>query len=154
MTESTKNKPEVRIDAAEGHLAQDIDLFVRRMHAALNAKAGEFDTERVGPGGAMLLLTLAEAETLPVLELARRLARDKAQISRTLQSLQTKGLVSRSSCESDARVGLVSLTEAGWRTVRRLRGALAETVDELLAPLGAKDRRTLELLMRRAVSHL
>ncbi|MEO1058707.1 MAG: hypothetical protein AAFY28_17520, partial [Actinomycetota bacterium] len=34
------------------------DRFMRRLHGGLHARAPEFDTERVGPGGGMILMTL------------------------------------------------------------------------------------------------
>lgn len=132
-------------------LALLIDRFMRRIHFGLQAKAQDFDTEKVGPGGGIVLLTLAEMGCPGVHELTRRVARDKSQMTRTIRSLERKGLVGRRPSATDARVTLVYLTEDGEKVVRALQEAVADTIADILAPVSEAEERTLRALLERAL---
>ncbi|WP_421726103.1 MarR family winged helix-turn-helix transcriptional regulator [Bauldia sp.] len=131
-------------------IGQLVDRFMRRIHCDLGRRAPSFDPERVGPAGGLVLMTLADLEPVPMHELVRSIARDKAQITRLLQSLGKKGLVERSPSPVDGRVCVIQLSQKGHETVARLRQALAETIDGLLAPLSAQERQTLKSLLKKA----
>ncbi|MEL6585813.1 MAG: MarR family transcriptional regulator [Pseudomonadota bacterium] len=132
-------------------LALLIDRFMRRIHFGLQSKAPAFDTARVGPGGGIVLLTLADMGTPSLQDLTRRVARDKSQMTRTIRALEAKGLVRRSAAPQDARVSLVSLTAEGEAVVKALQGAVAETIGEILAPITKAESDVLRGLLRRAL---
>lgn len=132
-------------------LALLIDRLMRRIHVTLHAKAPEFDTERVGPAGGMVLLTLAEHDGAPLSELTRLVGRDKSQMTRMMAGLERKGLITRAVCEADARVTRVALTQAGRQTVTGLQAAVTQAVDQVLAPLPTGDRAALQAIMTRAL---
>ena len=98
-------------------IARLVDRFMRRIHASLNAKASEFDRHRIGPNGGIILLTLAEIEPARIQELVRRMSRDKSQMTRGVQALESKGLIERRAFPDDARVCLLALTPEGRATV-------------------------------------
>ena len=129
-------------------LALLVDRFMRRIHAGVHRKAPQFDTERVGPGGGMILLTLADLGPAQMQELARRLARDKSQMTRAVRALEQKGLISRTASPEDGRASVVTLTQKGRRTVDTLRAVLAETIDEILGPIGDDKKQQLQELLR------
>ena len=62
-------------------------------------------------------------------------------------------LVERSPDPSDRRRNIISLTAAGKRQLRRLEKRLAETQDELLAPLSPEERQRLTQLLSRLLDH-
>ena len=128
-------------------LALLVDRFMRRIHGAVHRKAPHFDTERVGPGGGMILLTLADLGPAQMQELARRLARDKSQMTRAVRVLEEKGLISRTTSQQDARASVVTLTQKGHQTVDTLRAVLAETIDEILGPIGDDKKQQLQDLL-------
>ena len=136
--------------APDTEIGQLVDRFMRHIHCDLGRKAPAFDPEKVGPAGGMLLMTLADLEPVPIHELVRSIARDKAQITRLLQSLGKKGLLERSASPDDGRVCVLKLSEKGRETVSRLRLALAETIDGLLTPLSDAERDTLKALLKKA----
>ena len=113
---------------------------MRRIHSGLNARADAFDNHQVGPHGGILLLTLSEMEPVPLQDLARRLARDRAQITRAVQSLERKGLIERRALPEDGRVSLLVLTDEGRTTIQTIETALAEVVGEILSPLPEGER--------------
>ena len=129
-----------------------MDRFVRRIHLSLRQKAPGFDTEKIGPGGAFLLLTLDELGAVPMHALTRTLLRDKSQMTREVRSLERKGLVAREQSQTDSRVSIVSLTDKGDRIVQVHQRVIAETIDEMLAPLDAAGQDELSALLRRALS--
>ena len=132
-------------------LAVLMDRFVRRMHVSLLAKAAEFDSEKVGANGAMVLLTLSEAETTSMAELTRKLNRDKSQMTRSVQALEQKGMLTRQTCSKDARVTLLVLTVRGQALVKAHCQALEDTIDEVLAPLYDGDKLSLQTLLQRGL---
>lgn len=132
---------------ADIEIARLVDRLMRRIHAGLNAKAATFDRHRVGAGGGVMLLTLAEIEPAAIQTLVHRLRRDKSQISREVQTLERKGLIARAACPEDARVSILTLTPEGRETVGVLQRAVADVLSEILAPLSAADQRHLKTLL-------
>ncbi len=136
---------------ADVEFALLIDRFMRRIHAAMQTKAQEFDAEKVGPGGGIVLLTLAELDFTSMQELTARVARDKSQMTRTVRQLDNKGLVQRRPSAEDARVCLVSLTPRGLTVVEEIKKALAETINEILTPITSQQKDTLKNLLNSAL---
>ncbi len=130
-------------------IARLVDRFMRRIHASLNAKADAFDTHQVGPGGGILLLTLAEIEPAPIQDLVRRMSRDKSQMTRAIKSLEGKGLIERRDLPEDARVCLLALTPKGKETVGMLQQAVAGVLADILSPLSSGEQEALKDLLRR-----
>ena len=135
----------------DAELALLIDRFMRRIHFGLQSKGPTFDTEKVGPGGGIVLLTLADMGCTSLHELTKQVARDKSQMTRTIRSLETKGLVARTPSPNDARVTLVYLTDAGAQVVDTLKEAVTETISEVLAPISKAEERVLRDLLGRAL---
>ncbi|MEM7597185.1 MAG: MarR family transcriptional regulator [Pseudomonadota bacterium] len=124
---------------------------MRRIHFGLQSKAHAFDTEKVGPGGGIVLLTLSDMGTPGLQELTRRVARDKSQMTRTVRSLEAKGLVERQPSPKDARVTLIRLTPDGEAVVKTLQQVVAETIGEILAPITEGEEAALKSMLERAL---
>ncbi|MEL7254053.1 MAG: MarR family transcriptional regulator [Pseudomonadota bacterium] len=132
-------------------LALSIDRFMRRIHFGLQSKAHAFDTAKVGPGGGIVLLTLSDMGSPGLGELTTRVARDKSQMTRTVRSLEAKGLVERYACTDDARVTRIRLTAEGDGVVATLQNAVAETIDDILAPVSEEEKGALKRILERAL---
>ncbi|MEL6266673.1 MAG: MarR family transcriptional regulator [Pseudomonadota bacterium] len=130
-------------------IATQVDRFVRRLNAAVHARAEAVDAERVGPLGGMALLTLAEIEPAPIGRLTAEMGRDKSQMTRLVGLLEAKGMLARTPSPDDGRVSLLSLTARGQAQVAAFRNAVAAAVDEILAPLGAGERDALAATLRK-----
>ncbi|MEM1272363.1 MAG: MarR family transcriptional regulator [Pseudomonadota bacterium] len=124
----------------EIEIGQLVDRFMRQMHRELSERGPKYDTAKVGPAGGMVLMTLADVEPVPIHELVRLIARDKAQITRLLQSLGAKGLIERSQSTQDGRVCILQLSSDGRAAVDGLRQALADTISHVLSPLSERER--------------
>ena len=137
-------------DMTDTRLAIHLDRLLRRIHSGLHRKAPEFDTERIGPGGDMILLTLDETGPAPIHTLTERLVRDKSQMTRSLQSLERKGLITRAQSDEDSRVSVISLTHKGCEVVEIHQHAIAETVGGALKNLEPADKHALADLLAKA----
>ncbi|MCV6593357.1 MAG: MarR family transcriptional regulator [Silicimonas sp.] len=132
-------------------LALLIDRFMRRIHAGLQLTAPGHDPENVGPGGGIVLLTLAETGEIGLHELTQRVARDKSQMTRMIRSLEGKGLVTRRPCPADGRVSRIQLTDRGRNAVDGLAVALAETIGGILSAASESDRAALHRILARVL---
>lgn len=132
-------------------LALLIDRFMRRIHFTLQSKGPSFDTEKVGPGGGIVLLTLSDMGCTSLNELTMQVARDKSQMTRTIRSLETKGLVVREPSPDDGRVTLVHLTHSGERVVDTLKDVVSETINDILSPISKSEEQVLRDLLERAL---
>lgn len=105
---------------------------------------------RAGVGGYehRVLVALADLGESSQVALGRAAALDRRDVTHTVRALEARGLLARRPSPADARVVLVSLTKAGRRTVRTLDKEMARVQDEVLAPLGRKQRRRLVELLR------
>lgn len=132
-------------------LALLLDRFMRSIHFGLQKRAPAFDRENVGPGGGIILMTLADAGQISLNDLTRRVARDKSQMTRMIRSLESKGLVERKASAQDGRVSFVDLTSKGAEVTNNLRDTVADVIDELLAPISDAEKRELRTLLSKIV---
>ena len=124
---------------------------MRRIHFGFQSKAHAFDTKKVGPGGGIVLLTLSDMGCPSLHELTKQVARDKSQMTRTVRSLETKGLVERKRSPDDARVTFVSLTQDGEQFVDTLKQVISKTISEILTPISEAEEHVLRNLLERAL---
>ena len=130
-------------------LARHVDRFMRKIEAGVHARAIEMDVDRIGPFGGMVLLSLEEIEPAPIQQLVSRMARDKAQMTRVVQTLERKGVLKRTASADDGRVSVLSLTPKGRDFLVEVKKILSEVIDEILAPLPAEERKSLSVILRR-----
>jgi len=101
-----------------------------------------------------LLTELGRSGPLPLSELGARLFLEKSWVSRAVDAMAERRLVSKEANPSDARSWLVTLTAEGERTVAELNRTLDEHADQLLGSLAQRERVTVEhslLLLLRAL---
>ena len=126
-----------------------VDRFMRRISANLHDKALAVDTDRVGPFGGMILLTLSDIQPAPISLLVAQMGRDKSQMTRAISSLEKKGMIERRTCEEDARVSVLELTSKGTSFVGDIKSVLSIVIDEILTPLSTKERQSLIEALRK-----
>ncbi|MEM9564505.1 MAG: MarR family transcriptional regulator [Actinomycetota bacterium] len=133
-------------------LALDLDRLMRVLHCTTRQRAEVVDRARIGPFGAMALMTIADEEPMPIQGLARRLDRDKAQITRTVKLLEETGLVERSRSASDGRVWLLGLTDDGRDHVAGFQDLLADVVGGLTGGLDDAERRQFAAILAKMLA--
>jgi len=85
------------------------------------------------------------------LELAKSARLDKSTMVVAVDALEAEGLVERRPDPRDRRTRIVAPTPAGRELLARAEGVVLGVEDEVLADLGAGDRRALRGLLTRLV---
>ena len=88
----------------------------------------------------LLLTELGRGGPLPLSELGTRVMLEKSWVSRAVDAMVERGLVTKEPNPLDARSWLVTLTAQGERTVHELNATLDEHTAQLLGALSAKER--------------
>ena len=101
-----------------------------------------------------LLGELGRAGPLPLSDLGSRVMLEKSWVSRAVEAMVERGLVTKEPNPADARSWLVTLTAEGERTVVALNRTLDEHADKLLETLSERERAAVEnslLLLMKAL---
>lgn len=101
-----------------------------------------------------LLGELGRAGPLPLSELGSRVMLEKSWVSRAVETMAERGLVTKEPNPADARSWLVTLTANGERTVAALDRTLDEHAEKLLETLNERERAAVEnslLLLMKAL---
>jgi DNA-binding MarR family transcriptional regulator len=101
-----------------------------------------------------LLGELGRVGPLPLSELGARVFLEKSWVSRAVEAMVERGLVTKEPNPIDARSWLVTLTDDGERTVADLNRTLDEHADKLLETLNERERHAVEaslLLLMKAL---
>lgn len=101
-----------------------------------------------------VLVELGREERTAVVELRRRLDIDAGYLSRLLGRFESDGLLTRERAETDARVQLIRLTEAGREAYRQVDRASADEVAGLLRPLDEAEQREVVAAMETILGYL
>jgi MarR family 2-MHQ and catechol resistance regulon transcriptional repressor len=132
-------------------------LAHRALEALVRAQANltrrlAADLERIGvsaTGFTRLVLLTSAGGRLELRTMRRRLGASKATATEVLDTLETRGFVSRSRLESDRRAVGVGLTPAGYNLVTHAFPAHAERVREAFGALDETEKRQLADLCRK-----
>jgi DNA-binding MarR family transcriptional regulator len=91
-----------------------------------------------------LLGELARSGPLPLSELGTRVMLEKSWVSRAVDAMVERGLVTKAPNPADARSLLVTLTKEGRRTADELERTLTSHAEQLLGALTPKERASVE----------
>ncbi|HET7811158.1 MAG TPA: MarR family winged helix-turn-helix transcriptional regulator [Steroidobacteraceae bacterium] len=95
-----------------------------------------------------VMAVLAANPGLSAAEVTARTAMDKVAVSRAVAALQAAGRLHRTTTPADRRRTHLALTRAGERVYRRVVPMALGYERSLIAPLSARDRATLDRLVR------
>ena len=91
---------------------------------------------------------------MPLSDLGAHVSLEKSWVSRAVDAMVERGLVTKQANPADARSWLVGLTAAGEHTVDELNRTLDEHAEALLCALSPRDRSTVEHSLRLLMSAL
>src|SRR5215213_3539999 len=104
------------------------------------------------------LAELGRSGPLPTAELVRRLSLDKGWFSRSVDSLMGEGLLSKTLGNTDRRIIIVGLTEAGQQRCRELNDSLNALSERVMQCIAENERdnvqKALNLLYHATLSFL
>ena len=95
------------------------------------------------------ILRGAAPDPLPTLEIGERMIEQTPGITRLLDRLEAKGLVSRARCASDRRQVHCRITQAGLDLLASLDGPVREAGEVAMRPIGRTGQRQLIALLER-----
>ena len=123
----------------------------RAFNGALNAQAEELRPLGLSPSAFNVLMALhnSDDDTLEPCQLAQRLLISRPSVTGLLDTLQTKGLITRQPHAEDRRRILVTLTEAGQQLLSSHFATHYREQNALFGDLSADEKATLVTLLRR-----
>ncbi|TCW00464.1 MarR family winged helix-turn-helix transcriptional regulator [Biostraticola tofi] len=86
-------------------------------------------------------------------DLSRCLVLDSGAMSRMLDRLENKKLITRERCPTDRRQMHIKLTSGGQDFCRHIPEVVVDTFNDLLAPLTPAERNELDRLLTKLVTH-
>jgi DNA-binding MarR family transcriptional regulator len=98
----------------------------------------------------MRLVRAAHPEPVPTLGLVAKLVSRAPDITRMLDKLEARGLISRTRGTADRRAVLIGMTDAGLKLLDEIAGPLRECHEKQLGHLSATEIDTLITLLNRA----
>lgn len=99
------------------------------------------------------LIWVDRLEPVSQKEISDKLNLDPSDMVAVVDILEHAGFVARQRAPDDRRRSSLRLKPAGRKALKRLNTIAAEVQDEILAPLGARDRATFERLVQRILAH-
>jgi DNA-binding MarR family transcriptional regulator len=128
-------------------------LLTQTGHHAHRLVADGFSSAQARGYHYRLMATLEDFGPASQAALGRRSGIHLSDMVAAINELAERKLVERAPDPADRRRNIISLTAAGRRQLRRLEKQLAETQDELLAPLSPRERQRLTELLSRLLDH-
>jgi DNA-binding MarR family transcriptional regulator len=102
----------------------------------------------------IVLLYLRDGIATTASDIAREFRHDSGALTRVIDQLQRRGLVSRRRSTSDRRVVDLALTAKGGHTIEGLLPVVVGQMNEALAPFTRVEFEQMRSLMERLVDHL
>ena len=149
MTPSSAKRPvPARFDSPE----QEAYLALWRTYDRLRMLEDELFTsfELTAQQYNLLRLLKAAREPVPTLALAERLVSRAPDITRMIDKLEERGLLTRTRSETDRRTVLVAISNAGHALLERIAGPLRDCHRRQLGHLAANDLIALTALLKAA----
>lgn len=131
-----------------GRIVRLASLFLQEFERNKQAALGPYGLNESDFGVLSPLRRTGEPFELTPTELARHRMITSGGMTAALDRLERKGMVVRVPNPADRRGSLVRLTEQGRAVVDASMVLHSETEHELVAPLGEKDARELERILR------
>jgi DNA-binding MarR family transcriptional regulator len=125
-------------------LLRTVDVVKRTVTAAVEPHGLTLQQYNV-----LRILRGAQGEDLPTLEIAERMVEQAPGITRLLDRLEAKGLVSRARCVHDRRQVLCRITEPGLALLAALERPMDRADEAALGMLSAREIDTLIALLDR-----
>lgn len=126
-------------------------LFFRLWRATHTRTAGVLSSVGLSPALFALLNVIGAREGAIQQELGSALGIDRSTMVSLIDQLEGAGLAARRPSATDRRAREIAITPKGRRLLERARGLISQVEDEVLAGLGADERRELVALLRRAL---
>lgn len=127
------------------------ESLFRAQHELFSGMASDFDGAglHVAEYDVLLTVTRSTDHTAPLREVTANMLISQPSVSRLVDKMVARGLVTKSPDPNDGRGSLIRATDEGLRAFKRLASAHAKTIADRMSPLSDDELRTLRDLTRR-----
>ena len=133
---------------------QSVGYLMRKVMTSIRTQAdAQLSTHDLTYAQWLPLFKISLCDQTTVASLARDLETDPASMTRTLDRLETKGLVVRERSTTDRRVVRLALTPDGDKVAARVPPVLAEVLNGHLSDFSHAEWQTLLSLLRRMLAN-
>jgi DNA-binding MarR family transcriptional regulator len=147
--------PEQFYDPRTYKARDSIGYYIRRLQATLPARIeASFASHEFTLLQWILLMHLRDGLARTASDIARELHHDSGALTRVLDQLEGRGLVTRRRSSTDRRVVELDLTPKGRRTVEELLPTVVEELNAALAPLTRAEFTQFERTLKKVERHL
>lgn len=131
-----------------GYLLKRTEAVMRRtLSRRTEAELGVTDTQ------ARLLLMLAGRSARTTADLARECEVNASAVTRMIDRMAQRGLLTRTGCDEDRRIVGLHVTQPGQAVAARIPAIVSAVSDALLSGFHANEIRALERLLGRIVAN-
>jgi DNA-binding MarR family transcriptional regulator len=125
------------------------------MTALDQALAQELDLKELEISGAqyVILSLLAQGVAESASQLCKDISYDGGAMTRMIDRLEAKGLITRRRCPDDRRLNKLALTEAGRAAIPKLRAVSVRILNQFLRGFSQADARQLEAYLTRMLEN-
>jgi len=150
MVDTTESK---RIVRAPREFVESPSFLAKRVGIIAKQKTiGAFEDAGAVAFAYPVLAVLSQGACATQATIADALLYDRSYLVGLLDELEGDGLIERRRDANDRRRHVVSLTKAGEKELARLREIVGDVDSELLAPLTAAERKTLQALLAKVAA--
>ena len=135
----------------KGQVAQRVQSVARLLRTDLAARLLEHG---LYAGQDQIMLALAAQDGMTPGQLAQQIGVKPPTVTKTINRLAAQGFVAKAGSETDARVALVSLTEAGRETLKVIEKSVKRNERSALRGFDKKERKALLKLLARMEANL
>lgn len=147
--------PEQFYDPRTYKARDSVGYYIRRLQSTLTTRIeASFATHEFTLLQWILLMHLRDGLARTASDIARELHHDSGALTRVLDQLEGRGLVTRRRSSTDRRVVQLGLTPQGRRTVEDLLPTVVTELNAALAPLTRAEFAQFERTLRKMDQHL
>jgi len=147
--------PEQFYDATSYRARDSVGYLVRRLYSILsNRIEAQFAEQGLTLMQWIVLLYLRDGLALTASDIAREFRHDSGALTRVVDQLERRGLLTRERSVRDRRVVELHLTRAGRKTIDKLLPRVVGELNAALAPLSRDEFEQFQRYLVRILEHL
>ncbi|SAL66795.1 MarR family transcriptional regulator [Caballeronia peredens] len=136
-------------------LAESVGYLMSRVRSTMWNMVTQHTTSELGITStqASILFMLAVGKCLTAADIAREYGIDASAVTRLIDRLEKRGLLSRLRSEEDRRVVRLALTDEGHATAEKIPAIFTRVLDHLLAGFTPEEVGFLKSMLRRILAN-
>lgn len=136
-------------------LSESVDYLISRVKSSMSSLVTQRTMAELGITGhqASVLFMVASGKCLLAVELAREYGVDASAVTRLLDRLEKRGLLTRARSDEDRRVVRLALTAEGQAIAARMPAVFTGVTEKLLSGFTSEEAGFLKSLLRRVLAN-